>query len=53
MQGSSMGARAGLISAGRDMLDDWRRWTVRERTAALAVLAILATIPAALFGAIS
>jgi hypothetical protein len=40
MQGSSMAGRAGLASAGRDMLADWRRWSARERTAALAVLAI-------------
>jgi hypothetical protein len=52
MQGSSMAGRPGLASAGRDMLADWRRWSVRERAAALAVLAILAAIPAALFGGI-
>ena len=53
MRGSSMAGRAGgLGSAGRDMLADWRRWSVRERAAALAVLAILAAIPAALFGGI-
>jgi hypothetical protein len=35
-----------------DLLADWRRWTVREKTAALAMLAILAAVPAALLGGI-
>jgi hypothetical protein len=52
MHQSSRTGRAGLAAAMGDLLADWRRWTVREKTAALAMLAILAAAPAALLGGI-
>ena len=52
MQTPLTNGRTGFASACRDIPADWRCWTGTERRAALAMLTMLAAIPAALFGGI-
>ena len=51
MQRPLTNGRTGFASACRDIPADWRRWTSAEKSAALAMLTIVAAVPAALFGA--